>query len=84
VRCYSLPTDAKIFSLLHQHQQLFRGELNEVPTHIPPPYFPQDTLSPGDDKTYKKMKLAFFGCLFLCLLALVGIVWGVIYLFRNA
>ncbi len=55
-----------------------------MPTHIPPPYFPQDTLSPGDDKTYKKMKLAFFGCLFLCLLALVGIVWGVIYLFRNA
>ncbi len=55
-----------------------------MPTHIPPPYFPQQTLSPGDDKTYKKMKLTLFGCLFLILLALAGIVWGVIHWLRTA
>ncbi len=53
-----------------------------MPTSTPPPYFPQNTLSPADEKTAKKLKLAFFGCLFLVLAALAGAVTGVVYLVR--
>lgn len=52
-------------------------------TSTPPPYFPQNTLSPGDEKTRRRIKLALFGCLFLILLAVGGLVWGVIYLLRT-
>ncbi len=54
-----------------------------MPTETPPPYFPQTTLSPGDARTARKMRLALYGCGFLLLLALAGAVWGVVYLFRS-
>ena len=54
-----------------------------MPTETPPPYFPQNTLSPGDEKTYRKMKLALVGCLFLLLVALAGALVGVVYLVRS-
>ncbi len=54
-----------------------------LPTETPPPYFPQTTLSPGDEKTARKMRLALYGCGFLLLLALAGAVWGVVHLFRS-
>ena len=37
-------------------------------------------LSPGDEKTARKMRLAFYGCLLLLLLALAGAAAGVLYL----
>ena len=53
-----------------------------MPTSTPPPYFPQNTLSPGDEKPARKVKLAFFGCLLLVLAALAGAVVGLVYLVR--
>ena len=50
-----------------------------MPTETPPPYFPQDALSPGDEKRYKRLKLAFFGCLSLLLLAAAAAVAGAVY-----
>jgi hypothetical protein len=51
-----------------------------MPTSTPPPYFPQNALSPGDEKTRRKMKLALFGCLALVALALGGVVVLLVYL----
>jgi hypothetical protein len=54
-----------------------------VPTETPPPYFPQNTLSPGDEKTARRVRLAFYGCVLLALAALVGLVVGVVHLVRS-
>jgi hypothetical protein len=54
-----------------------------LPTETPPPYFPQTSLSPGDAKTARKVRFAFYGCVGLLLLALGAAVWGVVYLFRS-
>ncbi|HEV2764354.1 MAG TPA: hypothetical protein VGV38_15345 [Pyrinomonadaceae bacterium] len=54
-----------------------------MPTETPPPYFPQGSLSPGDEKTRRKMRLTFYGCAALLFLALVGGVVGLLYLFRS-
>ncbi|HVF68624.1 MAG TPA: hypothetical protein VM914_13225 [Pyrinomonadaceae bacterium] len=53
-----------------------------MPTETPPPYFPQNPLSPGDEKTAKKLRLTFFGCVLLAALAAVGVVVGLVYLIR--
>lgn len=48
----------------------------------PPPYFPQNQLSPPDEKRYLKFKL-IVGVLALVLIgALVGIGFGIYYLVR--
>ena len=54
-----------------------------MPTHTPPPYFPQNPLSPGDEKTAKKLRLTFYGCVLLVALAVVAAVVGVVYLVRS-
>lgn len=54
-----------------------------MPTETPPPYFPQTSLSPGDEKTARKMRFAFYGCGLLLLLALVGAIIGVVYFVRS-
>ncbi|HVF51369.1 MAG TPA: hypothetical protein VNA19_14885 [Pyrinomonadaceae bacterium] len=54
-----------------------------MPTSTPPPYFPQNALSPGDEKTRRKMKFALYGCLVLLLLAIAGGIVGIVYLFRS-
>ena len=54
-----------------------------MPTETPPPYFPQNPLSPGDAKTAKKLRLTFYGCAVLGVLALIGAVVGVVYLVRS-
>lgn len=85
---------AKCYALLNSRQSGFSrraaapfkrtGEsLRAVPTETPPPYFPQTSLSPGDEKTARKMRLAFYGCGLLLLLALVGAILGVVYLVRS-
>ena|SRR5215213_4285562 len=59
-----------------------RRVLQDVPTETPPPYFPQNPLSPGDEKTAKKLRLTFYGCALLVALAAVGGVAGLVYLIR--
>jgi hypothetical protein len=46
----------------------------------PPPYFPQNQLSPPDEKRYKKFKLVVGAILFLVTLAVVGLGIGAYYL----
>lgn len=54
-----------------------------MPTETPPPYFPQNPLSPGDEKTAKKMRLALYGCAALTALFVLGTTVGVFYLVRS-
>jgi hypothetical protein len=56
----------------------------DVPTETPPPYFPQNPLSPGDEKTARKLRLTFYGCAALAALALLAAVVGVVYLVRSS
>jgi hypothetical protein len=60
-----------------------RRVLLDVPTDTPPPYFPQNPLSPGDEKTAKKIRLTFYGCAVLAALAALGAVVGLVYLIRS-
>jgi len=46
----------------------------------PPPYFPQNQLSPPDDKRYKKFKLVIAGVILGLLLVLAGLGVGIYYL----
>jgi hypothetical protein len=59
-----------------------RPEEERVPTNTPPPYFPQNQLSPGDEKTARKLRLTFYGCGALVLLAAVAALVGLVYLIR--
>jgi hypothetical protein len=51
-------------------------------THTPPPYFPQGSLSPPDQKRYRKFKLAVVSAVVLLLLIIGGVVAGVVYFLR--
>lgn len=51
-------------------------------TYTPPPYFPQDSLSPPDPHRYRKFKLTIAAVILLLLLAFGGAVAGAIYLIR--
>lgn len=53
-----------------------------MPTSTPPPYFPQNSLSPPDPKGWLKKKLALVGCLLLLLILLAGFVVGSVYLLK--
>jgi hypothetical protein len=52
-------------------------------TYTPPPYFPQNSLSPPDEKRYRKFKLTVFAILVLILGLLGGAVFGVVYLVQR-
>ncbi len=54
-----------------------------MPSATPPPYFPQNPLSPGDEKTARKLRLTFYGCALLVALAVLAAVVGVVYLVRS-
>jgi hypothetical protein len=54
-----------------------------VPTETPPPYFPQNPLSPGDEKTARKLRLTFYGCALLVVLALIAATVGAVYLVKS-
>ncbi|MFL6286135.1 MAG: hypothetical protein ACJ74Q_23590 [Pyrinomonadaceae bacterium] len=54
-----------------------------MPTETPPPYFPQNPLSPGDEKTAKKLRLTFYGCAVLAVVAALAGVVGLVYLIRS-
>ena len=51
-------------------------------TYTPPPYFPQSSLSPPDDKRYRKFKLIVAGVILSVLLVLGGVITGVVYLIK--
>ncbi len=51
-------------------------------TSTPPPYFPQSSLSPPDEKRYRKFKLAVFGGIVLVLLLVGGVVAGMVFLLK--
>lgn len=48
----------------------------------PPPYFPQNQLSPPDEKRYRKFKLIVGIGIFILSLLLIGAGIGVYYLIR--
>lgn len=50
----------------------------------PPPYFPQNQLSPASDKRYKKFKLVIALSIFGLILLLVGVGVGIYYLINWA
>ena len=54
-----------------------------MPTDTPPPYFPQNTLSPGDEKTARRMRLVFYGCAALAVGGAAGAIAGLILLIRS-
>ncbi|MBK8303311.1 MAG: hypothetical protein WBC19_08820 [Pyrinomonadaceae bacterium] len=46
----------------------------------PPPYFPQNQLSPPDENRYKKFKFVVGGLIFAAIALLIGIGVGIYYL----
>ncbi|MEO5858519.1 MAG: hypothetical protein ABIR33_06175 [Pyrinomonadaceae bacterium] len=46
----------------------------------PPPYFPQNQLSPPDENRYRKFKFVIGGLIFLATLLLIGLGVGAYYL----
>lgn len=51
-------------------------------TTTPPPYFPQGSLSPPDQKRYRKFKLAVAGASIVVILLLGGMAVGLWYLVK--
>jgi len=49
----------------------------------PPPYFPQNQLSPPDENRFRKFKILVGAAAVLLILLLVGIGYSVYYLVRN-
>jgi hypothetical protein len=56
----------------------FRNET--INMNRPPPYFPQNQLSPPDEKRYRKFKLIVGLLTTVLLLVIAGVVYGVYYL----
>jgi hypothetical protein len=54
-----------------------------VPTNTPPPYFPQNQLSPGDEKTARRLRFTFYGCAALVALAVIAAIVGIAFLIRS-
>ncbi|MEQ1924067.1 MAG: hypothetical protein ABL952_16305 [Pyrinomonadaceae bacterium] len=48
----------------------------------PPPYFPQNQLSPPDENRYKKFKFVVAGLIIAALSLLIGLGVGLYYLIR--
>jgi len=46
----------------------------------PPPYFPQNQLSPPDERRYRKFKLIVAGAAIILIALLVGAGFGIYYL----
>ena len=51
-------------------------------TYTPPPYFPQSSLSPPDEKRYLKFKLIIAALVILILAIVGGTVTGIVYLIK--
>jgi hypothetical protein len=51
-------------------------------TYTPPPYFPQSSLSPPDEKRYRKFKLTIAAVVLFVVAVLGGAITGIVYLVR--
>jgi len=51
-------------------------------TYTPPPYFPQSSLSPPDEKRYRRFKLMVAGAIIAILLIIGGLITGIVYLIK--
>ncbi len=51
-------------------------------TYTPPPYFPQSSLSPPDEKRYRKFKLVVAAVVLSALAAVAGATVGIVYLVK--
>jgi hypothetical protein len=51
-------------------------------TYTPPPYFPQSSLSPPDEKRYRKFKLVLRPSVVSIVAALGGAIIGIVYLVK--
>lgn len=49
----------------------------------PPPYFPQNQLSPPDEKRYRRFKVFVGLAIAVLVLVLIGAGYGVYYLIRS-
>ncbi len=49
----------------------------------PPPYFPQNQLSPPDEKRYRRFKFIIAAVIFFSTLLLIGAGFGIYYLVRS-
>jgi hypothetical protein len=49
----------------------------------PPPYFPQNQLSPPDESRYRKFKMIVGGSIAVLLLLVIGIIAGIYYLVTS-
>lgn len=54
-----------------------------MPTETPPPYFPQNPLSPGDAKTARRVRLAFYGCALLVIIGIIALVFALVQFIRS-
>jgi len=51
-------------------------------TYTPPPYFPQSSLSPPDEKRYRKFKLIVASVVILFLAIVGGAITGLVFLVK--
>ena len=51
-------------------------------TYTPPPYFPQSSLSPPDEKRYRKFKLAMASVITLLLFVVGAAITGIVFLVK--
>lgn len=49
----------------------------------PPPYFPQNQLSPPDEGRYRKFKLVMAGLAFVLVLIVAGLAYGIYILIST-
>ncbi len=49
----------------------------------PPPYFPQNQLSPPDEKRYRRFKIMVGVAIAVLVLIVVGLGYGIYYLVRS-
>ena len=49
----------------------------------PPPYFPQNQLSPPDEKRYRKFKIVVGLIAAVLVLGVAGVVYGIYYLITS-
>ena len=54
-----------------------------MPTSTPPPYFPQGQLSPGDEKTRRRIKYTLLGCGVLIPVVLLLLLWFFYHLLTD-
>jgi hypothetical protein len=56
------------------------SSLYTIPMNRPPPYFPQNQLSPPDENRYKKFKIVVGGVIFILTLLAIAAGVGIYYL----